>query len=159
MRHDSDRVAEPLVEHVRPVRHASAAGPAVRAVLVERGMHLVAKRAFPAGALVLELEGVLTATPDRYSVQVGAGQHIEPPQGSDDADPRYLWRFLNHSCRPNAEFVGRQLIAIRPIRTGEEITFDYETTEESMAEPFRCHCGHCGGRLIQGWRASARTPS
>jgi SET domain-containing protein len=34
-------------------------------------------------------------------------------------------RYLNHSKRPNAEFEGEELYAIRPIATGAEITFDY----------------------------------
>ncbi|MCA9284052.1 MAG: hypothetical protein KDA22_02465, partial [Phycisphaerales bacterium] len=31
-------------------------------------------------------------------------------------------------------------------------TFDYNTTEESIAVPFRCSCGCCGGRTIRGFR-------
>ncbi len=34
-------------------------------------------------------------------------------------------RYLNHSPRPNAEFEGAELYAIRAIEPGEEITFDY----------------------------------
>ena len=38
----------------------------------------------------------------------------------------------------------------KDIKEGEEITFDYETTEEILAEPFSCQCH---GRLIEGWNA------
>ena len=34
-------------------------------------------------------------------------------------------RFVNHSRRPNAEPCGTELYALRTIRAGEEITFDY----------------------------------
>lgn len=34
-------------------------------------------------------------------------------------------RYLNHSARPNAEFDGFDLYALRPIRADEEITIDY----------------------------------
>ena len=34
-------------------------------------------------------------------------------------------RFLNHSRRPNAEFRGASLYAVRNIQPGQEITFDY----------------------------------
>jgi SET domain-containing protein len=48
-------------------------------------------------------------------------------------------RFLNHSCRPNAEFDGTALYALRAIVAGEEITFHYgeewEEEEESGEEP------------------------
>jgi SET domain-containing protein len=34
-------------------------------------------------------------------------------------------QYLNHSSRPNAEFRGSDLIALRNIRPGQEITFHY----------------------------------
>ena len=34
-------------------------------------------------------------------------------------------RFLNHSARPNAEFRGTELYALRNIRLGQEITLHY----------------------------------
>lgn len=34
-------------------------------------------------------------------------------------------KFLNHSCRPNARLQGCDLVALHPIRNGEEITIDY----------------------------------
>ncbi|MEM7261676.1 MAG: SET domain-containing protein-lysine N-methyltransferase [Planctomycetota bacterium] len=34
-------------------------------------------------------------------------------------------KYLNHSSKPNAEFDGDELFAIRAIKKGEEITFDY----------------------------------
>lgn len=51
------------------------------------------------------------------------------------------------SCR------GRRLIAIGTIRRGEEIAFDYNTTEFDMACPFPCTCGSaaCLG-IIRGYR-------
>ena len=35
-------------------------------------------------------------------------------------------RYLNHSDKPNAEFDGFDLYALRRIREGEEITIDYD---------------------------------
>ena len=34
-------------------------------------------------------------------------------------------RFLNHSSRPNAEFRGQHLYAVRNIQSGDEVTFHY----------------------------------
>lgn len=51
---------------------------------------------------------------------------------------------FNHSCNPNAGVKGQMLlIARRNISSGEEICFDYETTEQGKVDglPFRCHCG------------------
>ncbi|MGH9481694.1 MAG: SET domain-containing protein-lysine N-methyltransferase [Terriglobales bacterium] len=118
---------------------------------------VVAEERFSVGDLVLELEGEVAGAPSRYSVQVGLSLHLVPPRGSDrnpgeSHDDRYIWRFLNHSCRPNAWVRGRQLLALRPIAPGEEITFDYNCTEFDMAAPFPCRCGHCGGAMIRGYR-------
>lgn len=37
-------------------------------------------------------------------------------------------KFLNHSHKPNAEFDGDQLLALRTIKPDEEITFHYGAT-------------------------------
>jgi len=48
---------------------------------------------------------------------------------------------MNHSCEPNCGVKGQiVVVARRAIECGEELTFDYDTTE-SDAEPFDCHCG------------------
>lgn len=114
-------------------------------VLVARAdveFRVLARCPIGTGATILELRGVLVARPTRYTVQVGSDQHLE---ASDPADllgslDRHPWRFLNHSCRPNARIEGRLLLALVPIETGDEITFDYTTTEYDMQSPFPCRC-------------------
>lgn len=78
--------------------------------------------------------------------------HIVPPADlpQGDSSDRYLWRFLNHSCRPNAAIVNRVLVARTAIPAGAEVTFDYNTTEYEIAAPFKCGCGHCEGAEIRG---------
>lgn len=70
----------------------------------------------------------------------------------DDAE------LFNHSCEPNVGVRGQiVLVARRQIAAGEEMTFDYDTTEVS-AEPFNCLCGHrrCRGIIDgSGWRDPA----
>jgi hypothetical protein len=81
--------------------------------------------------------------PDRHTVQVDDEVHI-------DLAPHYL-RFINHSCAPNVLFdVDRyELLVLRDIEAGEEITFFYPATEWWMASPFDCRCGarECVGRI------------
>ena len=58
---------------------------------------------------------------------------------------------MNHSCEPNAGIKGQiAVVARRTIRRGDEVCFDYDTTEIS-AIPFLCQCGTptCR-RLIDG---------
>ena len=48
---------------------------------------------------------------------------------------------INHSCDPNTGFRSQlSLVAIKDIKSGEEITFDYAFTESFM-EDFQCRCG------------------
>lgn len=55
-------------------------------------------------------------------------------------------RFLNHSCAPNLgpwdNLAGAyDFIALRDIELGEELTFDYDTTEYAVEHfPDVCHC-------------------
>ena len=102
------------------------------------------------------VQGIATKTPRRYSLQIGAADHIDVPSGLTAEEQRrnYVWSFLDHACEPNARFEGRHLLAIRDIAAGETVTFHYATTEWAMAEPFRCRCGsvHCLGEVC-GFRA------
>lgn len=123
---------------------------------------VIAIEPIPAGALILSVEGVFVDAPSRYSIQVGETLHVEPPRELlPDLDPdRCPWRFLNHSCAPNAALGAAlhpegnplTLIALRSIARWEEISFDYNSNEFDMAAPFACGCGACDGGLIGGFR-------
>ena len=115
---------------------------------------LVASSSIEPGERIILIDGELSRVACRLSVQVDQDLHISPPAGLEDGTERdiYQWRFLNHSCRPNAVIVRRVLIAIKPIEAGEEVSFDYNTTESVMASPFICRCGHCDSVEISGYR-------
>jgi len=122
------------------------------------GEGVFARRALAAGDSILDIEGERVPEPTRHSIQLGLDLHIECANAIDAEDmrARFPWRFLNHRCEPNAIVVGRTLVAHRAIAAGEEITFDYTTTEAAMAEPFRCGCGaaRCLGE-VRGFLALA----
>jgi SET domain-containing protein len=64
--------------------------------------------------------------------------------------------YTNHSCSPNAGFLGaEQLRAMKDIKKGEEITFDYAMCENSSNMDISCECGAplCRGKVRDGdWR-------
>jgi D-alanine-D-alanine ligase-like ATP-grasp enzyme len=64
------------------------------------------------------------------------------------ADPEE-WAPQNHSCDPNTAFEGLNLVALRDIRRGEELTLDYGTLCDETMMPFECRCGslNCRGRI------------
>ncbi len=61
------------------------------------------------------------------------------------------WCPINHGCDPNAWLDGLNLVARRPIQSGEEITVDYGTFHNELMAEFVCTCGTatCRG-LIRG---------
>jgi SET domain-containing protein len=78
------------------------------------------------------------ARPTRFSIQVGRDVHLDPI--SDRESP---WGCLNHGCDPNVaiDVERRAIIARRGIVAGDQLRFDYNTTEWELAEPFVCNCG------------------
>jgi len=67
-----------------------------------------------------------------------------------DADPTE-WAPQNHSCDANCAYDGLNVVALRDIDKGEELTLDYAHFLDKNMEPFHCNCGspNCRG-LIMG---------
>ncbi len=67
-----------------------------------------------------------------------------------DNDPQE-WAPQNHSCDANCAYDGLNVITLRDIKKGEELTLDYAQFLDKNMEPFHCNCGsiNCRG-LIMG---------
>jgi D-alanine-D-alanine ligase len=65
-----------------------------------------------------------------------------------DEDPRE-WAPQNHSCHPNTAYFGLDVIALRDIQCGEELTIDYTGFANPDAAAFACSCGseNCRGTI------------
>jgi uncharacterized protein len=67
--------------------------------------------------------------------------------------PKNTARFINHSCAPNChtEQFGNTIwfVAIKNVRAGEELTYNYGYDDEDYANN-PCHCGakHCCGYIL-----------
>jgi SET domain-containing protein len=72
-----------------------------------------------------------------------------------DGSPRYnLGRYLNHSCRPNAQPVVRKgrivIVALRSIAPGEEITYDYGREYfDYFFKETGCRCAACRAKTAR----------
>lgn len=66
------------------------------------------------------------------------------------------WAPQNHSCDPNTHYVGLNVVALRNISKGEELTLDYTTFLDERMEPFVCNCGakNCMG-VIEGTKGNS----
>jgi hypothetical protein len=119
---------------------------------------LIARTPIEQGLPIFLIEGVEMYRPSFASVQVASNVHIDMAPDVDLTDQMdlYPWRFMNHSCDANCYIRDRCVIALRAIEPGEELTFDYNSTEYEMAQPFDCTCGSpkCAGQ-ISGWRHRA----
>jgi hypothetical protein len=64
--------------------------------------------------------------------------------------------WFNHACEPNAGLRGQlSLVALRPIKRGEEVCYDYAMSDGSSYDEFSCACGAslCRNRVTgDDWR-------
>ena len=82
---------------------------------------------------LIRFDEAAAATHGEYSIQIGIDSYVDPYSPA---------RYLNHSCAPNSGFVDEiRLIALRQIKPGEEIQFDYSTTMLERYWELDCSCG------------------
>ncbi|MBM3607746.1 MAG: SET domain-containing protein-lysine N-methyltransferase [Alphaproteobacteria bacterium] len=95
------------------------------------------------GDAVFYLSGEIVGAPTKYTIQLDATRHVLT---LDD-----LWKSMNHACTPNVRIdtAKREMVAARDIAAGEELNFNYNTTEWSMTSSFVCGCGaaNCAGEI------------
>ncbi|MFO0745366.1 MAG: SET domain-containing protein [Myxococcota bacterium] len=139
--------------------HYFAEGLVTEERVPAKGKGIYAVKAFKKGDLlccwggdILNREQLEKCTPVQqiHAVQVEEGLYIVPHRDPEPAD------YANHSCEPNAGLQGQiALCAMRDIEPGEEICFDYATTDSSDYDEFQCACGtpSCRG-TVRGddWR-------
>ncbi|KAG8348274.1 SET domain [Trypanosoma vivax] len=109
-----------------------------------------AKSDIPKGTHFFEVSGLTLPFPTTHTIFLGDAQHLLFSEGA---------QYLGHSCEPNVRILtdcnARKLecVAIRDIREGEIVAFNYLTTEWDMQSPFTCLCGSakCHGE-IRGFR-------
>ena len=85
-----------------------------------------------------------------------------------DLDGDYSWntaRLINHSCNPNCEVGGKGLklwiTAIKDIKKGEELSYDYGFGYDVDYKQFPCKCGsqNCVGYIVREgsrWRINKK---
>lgn len=131
------------------VRHSAIAGTGV-----------FARRRIPAGTRVIRYTGrrVTKREAERICARESeqGAVYVFQLNRHYDLDGSVRWntaRFINHSCAPNLESVqvGDRiwLEAMRDIRPGEELSYDYGFGPEDCAE-HRCRCGapDCRGYIV-----------
>jgi SET domain-containing protein len=80
----------------------------------------------------------------QHSLQIEEDLYLVPSGADEPAD------YVNHSCEPNAGMRGQiVLVALRDIDPGEEVCYDYATSDGGPYDEFDCACGapSCRGKI------------
>ncbi len=108
----------------------------VRTDILANNRSLFSRKAFAAGEIISEFGWrAMYSAPSYLTVQLSETEHVE-------LFPEYL-ECINHSCEPNCFFdtSSLQLVALRPIKVGDELGFFYPSAEWDMDQSFECNCG------------------
>jgi hypothetical protein len=102
---------------------------------------------------LVHLDTIMASTPEQqefyrhFACQIDDVWFSVPPEGVDPEPADYM----NHSCDPTTWFVDAwTLVARRPIASGDEITYDYATSESApwfSLDPCLCGTALCRGAV------------
>jgi SET domain-containing protein len=121
-----------------PVRHLVAKRSSA-------GLGLYTKEPIEKGGFVIEYVGKILTR--KESNEKGGKYLFETSRDRviDGTDRKNIARYINHSCDPNCEIDivrGRVFVSsIRPIKAGEELTYDYgKEYYDEFIKPHGCRC-------------------
>ncbi len=100
----------------------------------QKSLH--ANVSFSGGDVICKFNANITQSFATYlTVQTDVNTHIT-------LNPEFL-QYINHSCAPTVFFntTTMELICLKDLQPGSELTFFYPSTEWSMVQPFVCNCG------------------
>jgi len=116
------------------------------------GYGIVATRAIKKDEIVFQIEG----SPQRIITKRYVEKNWTPEQQHEFkhyaypvSDEVYIlwdhkpenWAPQNHSCNPNTQYDGLNLVALRDIKADEELTLDYANLLDEAMDSFVCTCG------------------
>lgn len=115
------------------------------------GKGLFAEESIPKGARIIEYTGKPVSEAEQYK---DAGKYLFWAGKNlmiNGNIPSNKARYINHSCTPNCEADGPEgrvyIWALRPIKKGEELTYDYgEEYFDRHIRPKGCRCPACTGK-------------
>lgn len=141
----------PSISPHRPFRIARA----------KTGLGLFATKPIGKGTLIIKYWGRRISNKEADEIDNRYLFELNSRWTIDGSSRRNTARYINHSCRPNAEsdvVKGEILItAIKNIGPGEEITYDYGKEHfEGFIKPKGCKCAKCTEKAAAA-RKAART--
>jgi len=109
----------------------------IEVIETAKGRSVFTKSFIAKDEIIFEFEKRFIDRPIKTSLQIDYGVH------QVSTDPDAIENCLNHSCEPNGHIKFEDLTfrALIGIKKGEELTFNYLTTEWDFANKFDCQCG------------------
>lgn len=138
-----------MKKHKTSVRKIYTPGP--YSLLVKRssaGLGLFAGENIPKNACIIEYVGRVIKGKEEYTSRSKYLFEVHSRMTIDGRARSNTARYINHSCRPNAEPETKKrrvfIFAKRPIKAGEEIVYDYGTEYwKKHIQPHGCRCTRC----------------
>ena len=127
------------------------------------GLGLFATRPIRKRARIAEYKGRKLTTKEATRLETRGNLYLYElnSRWTIDGTPRSnIARYFNHSCNPNAEVYDVKhrvfIRTLRPVKPGEEITYDYQIGRDRADPPnvddiFACRCGAHGCRGSMLW--------
>jgi SET domain-containing protein len=107
----------------------------------DMGFGIFAAKGIPKDEVILEFKGPRVKIPDMTGIPQEVWDHLFNVGLDEYIMAREPGVRTNHSCNPNAGIVKDVLlVAMRDIKKGEEITFDYSTVTADNWQ-MQCRCG------------------
>lgn len=106
------------------------------------GKGLFATNSIPKGSIITNISGsamqfdeaASLGDKESYPFQVGLSDYIAPNLNT-------IWQYINHCCEPNCGVNENfEIVAIRNIKNGEELFYDYSTTMLEKHWTMKCMC-------------------
>jgi len=122
------------------------------------GLGLFAKKPFRKREYIVTYRGALVSNAVAERMEARGSRYLFEINSRWTIDGASRWnraRYVNHSCRPNAEAIERRgpkivYVARRKIKPGEEITVDYGRDYfDSFIGKKRCRCVKCRERRAE----------
>ncbi len=110
----------------------------------------------PSGTNIVQYVGERISKSESLRRCEADNEYIFDLDEQTDLDGNVEWnpaRFINHSCSPNCEAHWDEeeiwIVAVRDIKAGEELTFNYGyDLEDFLEHPCRCGSENCVGYIV-----------
>lgn len=145
---------------------ATAGHLEIRRTLDGRGWGIVALRSYAVGDIVMRgRTRAYLPTKTQHSIQIGWDCHVlmdlpavlvnHACPGSSNVGIR--WNNNNNNKHSptlsQLSWLSLDFVALRDLNVGDELLWDYETSEYELSSPFECHCGSAQcGHYVRGYK-------